>query len=309
MYPSHRLFIQVALSQLVNVDGDHPEWAATRNRIDKLVADFVLCLTDLSVVAVIELDDWSHKRADRQNADARKTKALTDAGLRLIRIPDGPLPSTDALRDMIDGHPSSDYLKPLSAQSASTVPHLRLADEEPINQSETLVADHEWRAHKAVYTKVLRTLLAGALLAGGWYVYVHVMPLVVQAAFKDLAAPPLSKPSPAIIIASTPDAPQSARSAVAITLGPSKEELETKRAADVQAAEATRKQKQLAWAAFFNPAASCDHPNEWKAQVECGNQYMRAKKAFEVEWSKSHGGGSDDSEVVLDNHSFNRPGR
>jgi very-short-patch-repair endonuclease len=42
---------------------------------------------------VIELDDRSHRRADRQDADARKTKALEYAGLRLVRIPAGAQPS------------------------------------------------------------------------------------------------------------------------------------------------------------------------------------------------------------------------
>jgi hypothetical protein len=67
-----------------------------------LVADFVLCRADLSVVAVIELDDRSHERRVRQDADARKTKALVDAGLRLVRIPAGVLPAEEELREIID---------------------------------------------------------------------------------------------------------------------------------------------------------------------------------------------------------------
>ena len=90
MYPEHRIFVQVALSQLLEVRADLRERRAIQNRFFRLVADFVIYHADLSVVAVIELDDSSHIRANRQDADRRKTKALESAGLRLIRIPWDP---------------------------------------------------------------------------------------------------------------------------------------------------------------------------------------------------------------------------
>jgi very-short-patch-repair endonuclease len=45
------------------------------------------------VVTVVELDDASHRRADRQHADERQRKAVESAGLRLIQIPTGPIQS------------------------------------------------------------------------------------------------------------------------------------------------------------------------------------------------------------------------
>jgi Protein of unknown function (DUF2726) len=99
LYPDHKVFVQVALSQLIDVPEDHPERTAIRNRFTQLVADFVLCRQDMSVVAVIELDDGSHRRRDRQYADARKAKTLVDAGVKLVRIPAGPTAhTTEALR-------------------------------------------------------------------------------------------------------------------------------------------------------------------------------------------------------------------
>jgi hypothetical protein len=80
LYPEYRVFVQVALSQLIDVAEDHPERYSIRARFCQLVADFVLCRPDLSVIAVIELDDRSHERRSRQAADARKTKALVDFG-------------------------------------------------------------------------------------------------------------------------------------------------------------------------------------------------------------------------------------
>jgi very-short-patch-repair endonuclease len=102
LYPNHQIFVQVALSQLINVDRNHPECHSTRARYKQLVADFVLCGQDLRVIAVIELDDRSHERGDRQDADARKNKALADAGIRLVRIPTGRLPTEHDLRKLVN---------------------------------------------------------------------------------------------------------------------------------------------------------------------------------------------------------------
>jgi hypothetical protein len=55
---------------------------------------------------------------------------------------------------------------------------------------------------------------------------------------------------------------------------------------------------------IYSAQASCEHPVDWSAQVECGNQYMRAKKLFEQRWNAeypaSHRGGA---EVVSNNGS------
>jgi very-short-patch-repair endonuclease len=48
-------------------------------------ADFVVCNKDSSIVAVIELDDATHQKEDRQAADAKKDKALASANVRVIR--------------------------------------------------------------------------------------------------------------------------------------------------------------------------------------------------------------------------------
>ncbi len=107
VYPDHKILVQVALSQLIEVDSNHPKRQFIRARYKQLVADFVLCRSNLSVVAVIELDDSSHENPESQYADARKNKALADAGIRLVRIPAGALPSENSLRGMIDAEPES----------------------------------------------------------------------------------------------------------------------------------------------------------------------------------------------------------
>jgi len=88
--PDHIILSQVQLSQLLGVKKGN-NYYAWLNRINRMSADFVVCNKDSSVVAVIELDDATHKRKDRQAADAKKDKALTSAGIRVVRwqsVPD-----------------------------------------------------------------------------------------------------------------------------------------------------------------------------------------------------------------------------
>lgn len=73
--PNHIILAQVQLSRLLGVEkgNNYQVWF---NRINRMSADFVVCNKDSSIVAVIELDDATHQREDRQVADAKKDKAV-----------------------------------------------------------------------------------------------------------------------------------------------------------------------------------------------------------------------------------------
>lgn len=104
--PECVVLAQVALSSLVGVreQGDWRQWF---NRISQKSVDFVLCLPhDFTVVAVIELDDRTHGRADRQRADAAKDEALKLAGHPVLRFRASEVPSVDRIRGLIAGSPS-----------------------------------------------------------------------------------------------------------------------------------------------------------------------------------------------------------
>jgi len=83
-FPEHIILAQVQLSQLLGVKkgNNYQSWL---NRINRMSADFVVCNKDASIVAVIELDDTTHQRTDRQAADAKKDKAFNAAEIRVIR--------------------------------------------------------------------------------------------------------------------------------------------------------------------------------------------------------------------------------
>ena len=303
LYPRHRLFVQVALSQLIDVDWNHPECESIRARYKQLVADFVLCRPDLSVVAVIELDDRSHRRRDRQDADARKTKALVDAGLRLVRIPAGDLPSEEALREIVgaDRLSGGRLERPKLHGVAPGEPELRLVDEWVTAPSPTSSMDHERAASRAVRVAVLKMVLAGVVLVGGWFAYTQLLPVVLKWVFQPLAIPHAPGSRPANSASTQPAIPVAA---VPVVAGRAQPDLVEKTRAESEAA-ALQRQKAHAWLAYYAAPASCEHPIDWKAQVECGNQYMRAKKEFEKQWLGEHPSAeSSGGAVVLDNGSI-----
>jgi hypothetical protein len=82
--PNHVVLAQVQVSRVLGIKKGFRfhEW---NNRINRLSYDFVICDKAATVIAAIELDDKSHESARRIETDAKKDKATTDAGLRLVR--------------------------------------------------------------------------------------------------------------------------------------------------------------------------------------------------------------------------------
>ncbi len=255
MYPEHRIFVQVALSQLLDVLPGTSNRQSVRNQFQQLVADFVLCRRDLTVVAVIELDDSSHSAHDRQKADRRKTKAVESAGLRLVRIPAGPIPSTVELRRIIRAD-----IDEMNAGLATS------GDVLSILSGET----------GALLRPVLGLALLGIVGGGGWLVYSHLLATALPQLATRVHVPMAQTLLPTRVPVSAPPV-----SSVAVQDGQQtqKHAVAAQRAADVLA-----KRKQAAWAEFYKAPASCEHPPAWADQVECGNQYIRAKKEFESLW-------------------------
>jgi very-short-patch-repair endonuclease len=95
--PEHIVLAQVQLSCLLGVKKGH-NYRAWLNRINRMSADFVVCNKDSSIVAVIELDDATHQRQDRIIADTKKDRALTAAGIRVIRWQANSMPDVAAIR-------------------------------------------------------------------------------------------------------------------------------------------------------------------------------------------------------------------
>ena len=83
VFPEHVVLAQVAFSALLTTK-DRP----TRATFDRKVADFALCTKAFEVIAVVELDDASHK--GREANDAARDKLLIAAGYRVVRFAQVP---------------------------------------------------------------------------------------------------------------------------------------------------------------------------------------------------------------------------
>lgn len=81
--PEHIVLAQVAFSSLLTANQ-----RAARSTFDRKVADFVICTPAFEVVAVVELDDGSHK--GKEAADAARDAMLKGAGYRVLRYPRTP---------------------------------------------------------------------------------------------------------------------------------------------------------------------------------------------------------------------------
>ena len=90
-FPEAVVLAQVAFSSLITSAREH------RNRYSQKTADFVLLERSMRVIAVIELDDSSHK--GREHADAKRAALLETAGYRVVRFP--RIPDIEALRAAI----------------------------------------------------------------------------------------------------------------------------------------------------------------------------------------------------------------
>lgn len=94
--PELIVLAQVGLSRVIeSTKRQEMKWFG---KIAQKSVDFVICKKDASVVVAIELDDASHKRNRRQQADADKEKALNDAGVTLVRWEVSALPTAEQIR-------------------------------------------------------------------------------------------------------------------------------------------------------------------------------------------------------------------
>jgi very-short-patch-repair endonuclease len=107
-FPEAVVLAQVAFSALITSAREH------RNRYSQKVADFVLLDRSMQVIAVIELDDSSHR--GREENDAKRDEYLKSAGYRVLRFP--RIPDVDALRAAINA-PTGEASKASDRATAS----------------------------------------------------------------------------------------------------------------------------------------------------------------------------------------------
>ena len=87
-FPDLVVLAQVSFSALLQ-----SSIQADRNKFNRKMADFVLCTRAFDVVAIVELDDSSHR--ERSKEDGERDVMLISAGHRVIRFK--KTPNTDEL--------------------------------------------------------------------------------------------------------------------------------------------------------------------------------------------------------------------
>jgi len=111
--PEHVILAQVAFSSLVTTR-DRP----TRSTFDRKVCDFVVCSKAFQVIAVVEIDDASHR--GREGADAKRDALLEGAGYRVVRF--AQVPDVAEVRPAVIPAVLGDVPADRSPQSSGTKP-------------------------------------------------------------------------------------------------------------------------------------------------------------------------------------------
>lgn len=98
--PDCHVFPQVAFNALLDARKGlgWQERGQTRNRFDRKVADYVICRRDtFEVLAIVELDDRTH----RAEKDEQRDALLTSAGYRVIRFQSRSKPSEEEIKQVL----------------------------------------------------------------------------------------------------------------------------------------------------------------------------------------------------------------
>ena|SRR5450631_1055247 len=104
--PGHIVLAQVQLLQVLNFQRGRRS-PGILNRISQLSLDFLILNPDTSIVMAVELDDATHSRESRRQADARKSHALQSAGIPLVRWNAKSLPDTAGILAALPARPAA----------------------------------------------------------------------------------------------------------------------------------------------------------------------------------------------------------
>ena len=95
--PDCHILTQVALGALLqpNVRNNNKEYYRARGNFSQKNADYVICNKEMYVLAVVELDDRTH----RNDKDAKRDAMLVQAGYKVIRWDSKNKPTAEQIRE------------------------------------------------------------------------------------------------------------------------------------------------------------------------------------------------------------------
>lgn len=98
--PEMIVLAQVAMPAMIGIR-KNPNWQRQFNEISRKHVDFAICGPDLSLKAIIELDDSTHQRPDRIKSDAIKDATFTAIGIPVIRFNVRNMPDTNRIKEAV----------------------------------------------------------------------------------------------------------------------------------------------------------------------------------------------------------------
>ncbi len=98
--PELVVLAQVPLTSFLRVRQGQ-NWHEWHDRISQKTVDFLVCEKDFDIVMVVELDDPARDRPGRARDVAAKTRALTAAGITLVRWRAAALPDVATIRSIV----------------------------------------------------------------------------------------------------------------------------------------------------------------------------------------------------------------
>lgn len=106
-FPGHVILAHVALSRLLVVDqpASVADAQPSTNRHRQLVADFVVCRPDFTVLAVVEVDEGGKPRDAQREKHRRKDQILQAAGIKVVRVAAADIPNEPALKALVAALP------------------------------------------------------------------------------------------------------------------------------------------------------------------------------------------------------------
>jgi hypothetical protein len=186
--PDALVFPQVAHSAIIKANEGYFQ-RANQDKIAKTRVDFVICSTNLKVIALVELDDPHHDTPDFQDKDRQRDGRAWAAGYPTIRVNDrlGPYKSVgEAVADL------------LALQADPHFPIKRRAVARKLWHIEEAEAETEWQGHNRS-ARPRATGISAATSAGGWALAAVIVAAIV---LKFLAGPgAVTAPAPAPTLA------------------------------------------------------------------------------------------------------------
>lgn len=111
-----RVYGKVRIADLVRVASNVPRgyFLSAFNPIAQKHVDYVICHPhDLAVLCVVELDDPSHRRPERQARDALVDSVMASAGIPILHVPTQPDYDVRILQEMLDDLLPHDAVAPV----------------------------------------------------------------------------------------------------------------------------------------------------------------------------------------------------